>query len=197
MRISCRQSCSGGGLGSKQELRVDAPPTASLCQSRRTEPPVAMIRLRGRLHLPCHGSLPDSGRERFPMRPKAGYSMIGRRSPSIDREAPTGPSAHSDRQRGSSLVSDTERTTRGRTSTPGSQAIARSPIRQVCTGKPRHPPCRSPHGRTPRGRSRGEANTELHAEWSCGRSQTSLYNPVRRHSTLDYLSPVQFERLAG
>jgi transposase InsO family protein len=24
-----------------------------------------------------------------------------------------------------------------------------------------------------------------------------LYNTVRRHSTLDYLSPVQFEKLAG
>ena len=24
-----------------------------------------------------------------------------------------------------------------------------------------------------------------------------FYNPVRRHSTLDYVSPVQFERMAG
>ena len=30
-----------------------------------------------------------------------------------------------------------------------------------------------------------------------GRSQTLLYNPVRRHSTIEYVSPVEFERKAG
>ena len=100
------------------------------------------------------------------MRPKAGYPMIGRRSASTSRAAPTGPSAHPAQQRGASSEPEPERTTRGRTSTPGSQAIARSPIRRACNGKPRHPPYRSPHGPTPRGRPRGEANTELHAEWS-------------------------------
>jgi transposase InsO family protein len=29
------------------------------------------------------------------------------------------------------------------------------------------------------------------------RSQTSLYNPKRRHSTIGYLSPMEFERQAG
>jgi transposase InsO family protein len=30
-----------------------------------------------------------------------------------------------------------------------------------------------------------------------GTSQTSLYNPKRRHSTIGYLSPMEFERQAG
>jgi putative transposase len=30
-----------------------------------------------------------------------------------------------------------------------------------------------------------------------GRQIDGFYNPVRRHSTLDYVSPVQFEKLAG
>ena len=30
-----------------------------------------------------------------------------------------------------------------------------------------------------------------------GRYINGFYNPVRRHSALDFISPVQFERLAG
>jgi putative transposase len=39
--------------------------------------------------------------------------------------------------------------------------------------------------------TRGEATAAI------GRYIDGFYNPVRRHSTLDYVSPVQFERLAG
>ena len=58
------------------------------------KPLVAVIRIRGRPRLPVHGRLHDSGRERFPMRPKAGHSMIVGRSGSPDREAPPWQSAH-------------------------------------------------------------------------------------------------------
>jgi len=39
--------------------------------------------------------------------------------------------------------------------------------------------------------------TRAEATQAIGRYIDGFYNPVRRHSTLDYVSPVQFERLAG
>jgi transposase InsO family protein len=39
--------------------------------------------------------------------------------------------------------------------------------------------------------------TRAEAKKAIGRYIDGFYNPVRRHSTLDYVSPVQFERLAG
>jgi putative transposase len=39
--------------------------------------------------------------------------------------------------------------------------------------------------------------TRAEAKQAIGRYIDGFYNPVRRHSTLDYVSPVQFERLAG
>jgi len=39
--------------------------------------------------------------------------------------------------------------------------------------------------------------TRAEAKEAIGRYIDGFYNPVRRHSTLDYLSPVQFERMAG
>jgi len=39
--------------------------------------------------------------------------------------------------------------------------------------------------------------TRAEAREAIGRYINGFYNPVRRHSTLDYVSPVQFERLAG
>ena len=39
--------------------------------------------------------------------------------------------------------------------------------------------------------------TRAEAKDAIGRYIDGFYNPVRRHSTLDYVSPVQFESLAG
>jgi transposase InsO family protein len=39
--------------------------------------------------------------------------------------------------------------------------------------------------------------TRAEAKAAIGRYIDGFYNPVLRHSTLDYVSPVQFERLAG
>jgi putative transposase len=39
--------------------------------------------------------------------------------------------------------------------------------------------------------------TRAEAKDAIGRYIDGFYNPVRRHSTLDYVSPVQFERMAG
>src|SRR4051794_18437271 len=39
--------------------------------------------------------------------------------------------------------------------------------------------------------------TRAEANEAIGRYIDGFYNPIRRHSTLDYVSPVQFERMAG
>jgi putative transposase len=39
--------------------------------------------------------------------------------------------------------------------------------------------------------------TRVEAKAATGRYIDGFYNPARRHSTLDYVSPVQFERMAG
>ena len=39
--------------------------------------------------------------------------------------------------------------------------------------------------------------TRVEAKKAIGRYIDGFYNPVRRHSRLDYVSPVQFERLTG
>ena len=39
--------------------------------------------------------------------------------------------------------------------------------------------------------------TRAEAKHAIGRYIDGFYNPIRRHSTLDFVSPVQFERLAG
>jgi putative transposase len=39
--------------------------------------------------------------------------------------------------------------------------------------------------------------TRAEAKQAIGRYIDGFYNPVRRHSRLGYVSPIQFERLAG
>jgi putative transposase len=39
--------------------------------------------------------------------------------------------------------------------------------------------------------------TRAEAKEAIGHYIDGFYNPIRRHSTLDYVSPVQFERMAG
>ena len=39
--------------------------------------------------------------------------------------------------------------------------------------------------------------TRVQAEQAIARYIDSFYNPVRRHSALDYISPAQFERIAA
>lgn len=70
-------------------------------------------------------------------------------------------------------------------------------IRPGCSEKRHRRPCRWPHERKLGAQTKDDADKEPREERSCGRSQTSLYNTTRRHSTIGYLSPVEFERKVG
>jgi transposase InsO family protein len=77
---------------------------------------------------------------------------------------------------------------------PANDLIATHP---GCSEKRHHRPCRQPHERKLGDQTKDDAGKEPREERSCGRSQTSLYNTTRRHSTIGYLSPVEFERKVG
>jgi hypothetical protein len=67
----------------------------------------------------------------------------------------------------------------------------------ACSEKRHYQPCRPPHERKLGDQTKDDADKEPHEERSCGRSQTLLYNAIRLHSTIGYLSPVEFERKVG
>jgi hypothetical protein len=62
----------------------------------------------------------------------------------------------------------------------------------MCSGKRCHRPCRSLHERKPDSQTKDDIGTEVRDKRSCGRSQTSLYNEVRPHSSLAYRTPEEF-----
>src|ERR1700736_4258348 len=82
----------------------------------------------------------------------------------------------------------------GRTSMlelPANVLLATPP---ACSEKRHHQPSRPPHERKLGDQTKDDGDKEPREERSCGRSQTLLYNTIRRHSTIGYLSPVEFER---
>ena len=85
----------------------------------------------------------------------------------------------------------------GRTSMLAPQATDLLAIHPACSEKQHSQPCRLPHERKLGDQTKDDADKEPREERSCGRSQTLLYNPKRRHSTIGYLSPMEFERQAG
>src|SRR3954452_9756912 len=85
----------------------------------------------------------------------------------------------------------------GRTSMLGPPANDLLAIHPACSGRRHRQPCRRPHERKLGNQTKDDIDKEPREERSCGRSQTSLYNPTRRHSTIGYISPVEFERKVG
>src|SRR5450631_2172061 len=85
----------------------------------------------------------------------------------------------------------------GRTSMPALQATDLLATLPACSGRRQNHPCRLSHECKLGDQTKDDADKEPREERSCGRSQTSLYNPKRRHSTIGYLSPMEFERQAG
>ena len=125
------------------------------------------------------------------MRPEAGHSMMARRSSTPGRAKRTMRRALPDRRRGRPRCTCPTCMRRNRTSRPESRASALYPSRPTCNGR-RHCPSRSRREQKRRARTRNEADKEGLGAQSCGRSQTLLYNTIRRHSTNGYLSPVEW-----
>ena len=126
------------------------------------------------------------------MRRKAAHSMM-QGGPSADPpEASPRPTAPPCRQKGSSKASPGTHKRRGRTSTLGPPASDPRQTRSACNGIHHHWPCRSSHGCKREGQTTDAIDTKAHESQSRGCSQTLLYNEVRPHSSLGYLTPAEF-----
>src|SRR5437016_2353999 len=84
-----------------------------------------------------------------------------------------------------------------RTSMPELQANDLLATHSACSERRHYQPCRRSHERRLGDQTKDDADKESREERSCGRSQTLLYNPKRRHSTIGYMSPMEFERQEG
>ena len=123
------------------------------------------------------------------MRRKPGHSMMSN-TPSTHRsEGSPGLRAPPCRRMGWRKASLGPRKPRGRTSRPVPPAPDPHWTRSVCSGRQCHLPCRSPHGHKPEGRTTDAIGKAVRENRSRGRSQTSLYNTVRPHSSLGYRPP--------
>ncbi len=123
------------------------------------------------------------------MRQKAGHSMM-RCAPST--HAPEGPptraepmNRHEVRQR----RPPHPRKPRDRTSRPESQASERHRSRSACSGRQRHPPCRSSDGQKPADRTMDATDTKARESRSRGCYQAALYNTIKPHSSLSHRPP--------
>jgi hypothetical protein len=77
----------------------------------------------------------------------------------------------------------------GRTSRLAPQATDLLAIHPACSEKQHSQPCRLPHERKLGDQTKDDADKEPREERSCGRSQTSLYNANRPHSTFGGRTP--------
>jgi hypothetical protein len=130
------------------------------------------------------------------MRQKAGQLMAF--DPSTpDREAQKALKVRLCRQMAELPKAQPQGMPSGRTSKlepPANDLLA---IHPACSGERHHQPCQRPHERKLGDQTMDDIDKEPREERSCGRSQTLLYNPKRRHSTIGYLSPMEFELQAG
>jgi hypothetical protein len=78
-----------------------------------------------------------------------------------------------------------------RTSRPGLQATDLPATHQAYSGRRQNHPCRRHHECKLGDQTRDDADKEPREELYCGRSQTSLYNGRRPHSSLDDRTPDQ------
>ena len=124
------------------------------------------------------------------MRRKAAPSMMMQGAPSADPpKASLRPTAQPCRQKGSSKASPGPRKPYGRTSTLGPPASDPCQTRSACNGKQHHRPYRSSDGCKREGQTTDAIDTKAHESQSRGRSQTLLYNAVRPHSRIGWMTP--------
>src|SRR6202043_862291 len=77
----------------------------------------------------------------------------------------------------------------GRTSRPGLQATDLIATLLACSGRRHNQLCRLSHECKLGDQTKDDADKEPREERSCGRSQTSLYNEVRTHLSLNKDAP--------
>lgn len=131
------------------------------------------------------------------MRRKAPHSMMQVAPSTRPPQGSPRPTTPPCRQKGSSKASPDLRKLRGRTSRPEPPASDPRQTRSACSGKQHHRPCRSSHGRKPEGQTTDASDTRPHESQSRGRSQALLYNAVRPHSSIGWLTPAAYaEQLA-
>jgi len=75
---------------------------------------------------------------------------------------------------------------------PGLQATDLLATLPACSGRRHSQLCRLSHECKLGDQTRDDADKEPREERSCGRSQTSLYNAERPHSSLGYLTPNEY-----
>ena len=126
------------------------------------------------------------------MRLKAGHSMMAFDPSTPDREAQTVLQVRPSQHKVPPSSKPREHIRRDRTSMLGSPAIDPLPPHPARIGKRRHQACRSSRARRPVGPTTDDADRKPREERSCGCSQTSLYNELRPHSNLGYLTPAAF-----
>jgi hypothetical protein len=126
------------------------------------------------------------------MRRKAAQSMMQVAPSTHPPEGSPRPTAPPCRQKGASKASPDLRKPCGRTSRLESPASDPRQTRSACNGKQHQRPCRSSHGRKREGQTTDAIDTKAHKNQSRGCSQTLLYNQVRPHSSLGYLTPTEF-----
>ena len=114
------------------------------------------------------------------MRPEAGHSMMASWSSTPGRATRTMRRALPDQRMAWPQCTRRIRMPRNRTSRTESRATALYPSRPMCNGR-RHWPSRSRREQKRRARTRDEADKEALGAPSCGRSQTLLYQELRRH----------------
>jgi hypothetical protein len=126
------------------------------------------------------------------MRRKAPHSMMQVAPSAHPPEGSPRPTTPPRRQKGSSKASPDLRKLRGRTSRLEPPASDPRQTRSACNGIQHHRPCRSSHGYKREDQTTDAIDTKAHECQSRGCSQTLLYNEVRPHSSLDYLTPAAF-----
>jgi hypothetical protein len=123
------------------------------------------------------------------MRRKTPHSTMQGAPSTRPPEGSPGSTAPPGRQKGSSKASPDRRKPCGRTSRLGARASVPRQPRSACSGKQHHRPCRPSHECKPEGQTTDAIDTRPHESQSRGRYQALLYNTVRPHSRIGWLTP--------
>jgi hypothetical protein len=190
---SCTEACASAARAASTAAGCRTSSSAASTTSSTRSPPNAMQ--LGPAAKVLHDDLHDRNREMLPLHltapllprpaslPKAGFAML--QGQTTQQLAPLPPQSDSRQPRP--------------TSRPGSPEHEQRQRPRGCTAPPNRSPARSPREREqfaqPRVANSRQWQSRRRLQY-CGSCGVEFYNPVRRHSALDFSSPAQFEKLA-